>query len=153
MIKYLQLGLIGILVVALVAVLALGGGETAFTSEERFSPKDRISKDQINVYSNKVVLDIEKPMWAGFADTNSMDPFIDAGANSIEIKPSSASDISEGDVISYYYQEDIVVHRVIMVGEDAEGIFYIVKGDNNSRPDPEKVRFEQVHGVLVAVIY
>lgn len=154
MIKYVHLGLIGILAFSIIAVLVMGGEEPGlYTSPEMYSPKDRISADQIQVFSDRVVLNIEKPMWAGFADTNSMDPFIDFGANSIEIVPSSASDIEVGDVISYFYGDDLVVHRVIMIGEDEEGIFYIVKGDNNSRPDPEAVRFEQVHGVLVAVIY
>ncbi len=143
-----------VLMFSVVGVFAFMGEEPAvYTSQERMSPKDRISQDQIQVFGDRVILNIEKPMWATFSDTNSMDPFIDAGANSIEVKPSSASDISEGDVISYYHGEDLVVHRVIMVGEDSEGIFYVVKGDNNARPDPELVRFEQVHGVLVAVIY
>ena len=47
------------------------GNEPAlYTSQERMSPKDRITMDEINVYSYKVVLDIEKPMWAGFVETN-----------------------------------------------------------------------------------
>lgn len=155
MIKYIHLGLIVVLIVAILTTFGTGFEKPAgiFSTTEQMSPQDRISESQIKVYGDRVVLDIEKPMWAGFADTNSMDPFIDSGANSIEIKPSSAAEISEGDIISYEYGEDLIVHRVIMVGEDSEGIFYIVKGDNNSRPDPEKVRFEQVHGVLVAVIY
>ena len=152
MIKHLML--IAVLMLSVLGVMIFLGEEPAlYTSQERMSPKDRISQDQIQVFSDRVILNIEKPMWATFSDTNSMDPFIDAGANSIEVKPTSASDISEGDVISYYHDDDLVVHRVIMVGEDSEGIFYVVKGDNNSRPDPELVRFEQVHGVLVAVIY
>ena len=155
MMKYLYARLIGILVFVIMTAVSynLVQQPSVYTSQERYSPQDRISTDQISVMSDKVILQIEKPMWAGFADTNSMDPFIDAGANSIEVKPSNALDIKEGDVISYYLGEDILVHRVIMVGEDSEGIFYIVKGDNNSRPDPDPVRFEQVHGVLVAVIY
>lgn len=152
--KHIYLGLIMVLLLSIVGVWALTDEvSNTYITQERMSPKDRISQDQISVYKDRVVLDIENPSWAKFTDTNSMDPFIDAGANSIEIKPKSAADISTGDVISYYHGEDLIVHRVILVGEDSEGIFYIVKGDNNSRPDPEKVRFEQVNGILVAVIY
>lgn len=154
MLKYIQFGLIGILVLAIFATLNFARETPGiFTSAEMYSPKDRITEEQIEVFTDKVVLNIENPQWAGFADTNSMDPFIDSGANSIEIKPNSASEIEVGDVISYHYGEDLVVHRVIMTGEDKEGMFYLVKGDNNTQPDPEKVRFEQVNGVLVAVIY
>ena len=34
----------------------------------------RIKKDQIHVFENQVVLDIEGVTWAEFTDTNSMDP-------------------------------------------------------------------------------
>jgi hypothetical protein len=124
-----------------------------FSSPEISSPGDWIQEDQIKVYSNRVIIELEKPFWASFTNTNSMDPFLDETANAIEIKPKSPDQINPGDVISYRTEYGTIIHQVIEKGEDEEGIYYIVKGDNNSLKDPFKIRFNQIKGVLVAIIY
>lgn len=124
-----------------------------FSSAEIMSPDDRITEDQIKVYEDHVVLEIDEPIWSSFTDTNSMDPLLDAGANGIEIVPASEDDIHLGDIISYKTESGIVVHRVIDIGSDEEGIYYTVKGDNNPLEDNVKVRFEDVQGIVVAVVY
>ncbi|MBI2146640.1 signal peptidase I, partial [Candidatus Woesearchaeota archaeon] len=43
--------------------------------------------------------------------------------------------------------------RVIEKGVDDDGVYYLVKGDNNRFADPLKVRYADVVGVVVAVIY
>lgn len=124
-------------------------------SPEQLSPSDHLKESQIHVYDDRVVLDIEDATWASFTDTNSMDPFFDETANSIERKPGSPDDIKPGDIISYRSSltDGLVVHRVISRGVDSNGPYYIVKGDNNPVRDPEKVRFDQVHGVMIGIIY
>ncbi len=120
---------------------------------ERSSPGDWIKEDQIKVYGNRVVIDIDNPVWVEFADTNSMDPLFDAESHAIEIAPKRPEDIHAGDVISYGTPFGTVVHRVVEVGRDGKGIYYLVQGDNNGAADPFKVRFKDVKGVVVAVIY
>ena len=124
-------------------------------SKEKNSPYDWIKLDQINVYENEVVIKIENPEWAIYTDTNSMDPLIDSTANAIEIIPKSEEDIHLGDIIAYEpeLKEGIVTHRVIEISYDEEGWYTILKGDNNDKPDPGKVRFEQIKRVIVAIIY
>lgn len=124
-----------------------------FSSPEVSSPSDWIKEEQIKVYPDRVLLEIQNPSWAAFTDTNSMDPFLDETANAIEIKPKNPEQIKAGDVISYQSSYGLVIHRVIEKGEDEEGVYYLVKGDNNSFKDPFKVRFEEVKGVVVAIIY
>jgi signal peptidase I len=124
-----------------------------FGGQEIFSPSDWVNEEQIKVYSDKIVLNVKNATWASFTDTNSMDPFIDETSNAIEILPARAEAINIGDVISYKTNYGIIIHRVIEKGIDKEGIYYIVKGDNNKLKDPIKVRFEDVKGVVIAVIY
>jgi hypothetical protein len=124
-----------------------------FSSAEITSPWDHISEKQIRVYDDRVVLDVDDPIWSSFTDTNSMDPLLDAGANGIEIKPQFEDDIHVGDVISYKTENGIIVHRVIEISYDEEGIYYVVKGDNNPTADKDKVRFADVQGILIAVVY
>jgi len=124
-------------------------------SPERSSPSDHIKESQIHVYDNQVVIDAKGASWAAFTDTNSMDPFFDDTANSIEVMPDSADGVNVGDIISYRSSitDDLIVHRVVSKGVDGDGVFFIVQGDNNPSQDPEKIRFDQVHGVLIGIIY
>ena len=119
------------------------------------SPNDWIEEKDIFVTDDQVVIKIDNPKWASFTDTNSMDPILDDKTNAIEIVPQYPGQIEVGDIISYHgdYFKGVVIHRVIEKGVDDEGIYFILKGDNNQEPDPGKVRFDQVERVLVAVIY
>lgn len=131
----------------------LTGGSSVL--KERSSPMDRISEDQIHVYDDKVIIDLDNPEWSSFTDTNSMDPVLDKGANAIHIIPQKPSEINIGDIVAYKskYAEGTLIHRVVDIGSDEKGIYYIMKGDNNPENDPGKIRFNQVRRVLVAVIY
>jgi len=124
-------------------------------SNEQDSPADRIKESQIHVYDDMVVIEIENPEWSRFTDTNSMDPVLDYGANAIHMVPSSEDELHVGDIVAYdsEYSDATIIHRIIEIGHDEKGTYYILKGDNNPTADPGKVRFEQIQRVLVAVIY
>lgn len=138
------------------AVISLGEARlsAAFLGgKELQSPGDWVKEEQIKVYRDQVIINVNGASWAGFTDTNSMDPFIDENANAIEISPDNPQSINAGDVISYQTEKGVIIHRVLSKGEDELGVYYLVKGDNNNFGDPFKVRFENVKGVVVAVIY
>ena len=122
---------------------------------ERPSPADHIKEDQIHVYEDRVVIEIKNARWAGFVDTGSMDPFLDKESNAIQIIPEKPEDVQIGDIISYQSEmfNTVIIHRVIDIKTDEEGLYYVTKGDNNNEPDPEKIRFEMVRRLLVAIIY
>ncbi len=121
---------------------------------EQNSPNNWISENKIHVYEDYVMLDIGESNFIGFEDTGSMDPTFDSEANALEIIPKSASDITTGDIISFKAKDGkTYVHRVIQTGIDSEGNYFITKGDNNPNPDPYKIYFSDVVGVVVAVFY
>ncbi|MDO8656785.1 MAG: hypothetical protein Q7K45_06110 [Nanoarchaeota archaeon] len=156
-IRYLLLlSIVVAMILILITMFALADQQIPFTllsGQENSSPSDWVKENQIEVYPQKVILDISGAKWAGFTNTNSMDPFIDETANAIEITPSNPDVIQVGDVIAYQTSYGVLIHRVIEKGIDAEGVYYRVKGDNNRFQDPFKVRFNDVQGVVVAVIY
>ncbi|MEM4230476.1 MAG: signal peptidase I [Candidatus Pacearchaeota archaeon] len=115
-------------------------------------PTDRINESDIEIYPDKIVIKIENPSISEYADTNSMLPIIDKGANGIRIQPKSEEDIKVGDIISFDSEYGLIVHRVVEIGEDEEGKYFITKGDNNLFSDG-KVRFEQVKYITVGIIY
>ncbi len=122
---------------------------------EQPSPQDWIKEDQIEFHNDKVIIHVENPNWASFSDTNSMDPVLDRGTDAIEIVPENPSQIQIGDIVAYKSKiaNAEIVHRVLKTGYDENGWYAILKGDNNPQQDPEKVRFNQIKKVVVALIY
>lgn len=118
------------------------------------SPSDWIGDDEIAVRNRNVLLSIPNATLVAYADTNSMDPVLDESAHGIEIRPVQG-ELRAGDIISYHSKlaNVIVVHRIMFIGEDEGGTYYTTKGDNNKGQDPERIRFEDIEGVVVALIY
>ena len=129
--------------------------EEKLNNEEKPSPSDRIKDSDIEVMNNKIIINIKNPSWRSFIDSNSMDPLIDEGTTTIEIKPRNVQEIIVGDIISYDVDDyDFAfVHRVIEIGNDEQGIYFITKGDNYFQEDPNKIRFSQIEGVVVGILY
>jgi len=90
------------------------------------SPKDRVTESNVHVFADSVILDIKKPKWRKYIDSNSMDPLIDEGTTTIEIKPETEKDIQVGDIIAYNNDgaEYALVHRVVAIESD-EGMIII----------------------------
>lgn len=150
----------GVLLLAIGILIGLVGQALADSVQypngnalERSSPQDRVPESAIGVYGDRVVINLEGAQWARFADTNSMDPVIDRGANAIQVQPKSMDEIDVGDIISYRAGERVIIHRVIEKGIDEQGWYVIAKGDNNPAADPGRIRFEQITRVVVAIIY
>ncbi len=127
----------------------------AFEPDEISSPHDRIKEEQIHIFPDKVVIDVKNASWASYADTNSMDPFLDYGSNGLELTPQAEDDLFIGDVAAYESKitKELIIHRIVDIREDSKGKYFIFKGDNNSTIDPEKVRFSQIKFVLIGIIY
>lgn len=112
-----------------------------------------ISSDDIIVLPDRVIIKVNNASWATFTNSSSMLPVINHNTRSIEITPQSMDSINIGDVVAYTRNQDIIIHRVISKGVDDIGPFLIMKGDNNPVVDAQKVRFEEVTGVVIAFIY
>lgn len=122
-------------------------------AEAKHSPSDRIGDSELKMFSDRAVIEKEDLIWAKIRDTHSMEPVLNSGSISLELPPNVASDIKVGDIISFRHDNKIIIHRVADTGEDPDGWFAVTKGDNNNRPDPYKVRFENVKGVVVGILY
>jgi hypothetical protein len=129
--------------------------EEKLNGEERESPADRIKDSDVNTFSNSVRIDIKNAKWRNYIDSNSMDPLIDEGTTTIEIKPKYASEIKVGDIVAYDVDgyDYAFVHRVIDIGNDEEGVYFITKGDNFWKEDPDKLRFSDIEGIVVGILY
>ena len=140
-------------------LIKFGELESLYNNEDepkdKPSPHNWISQEEIFVYEDEVVIKVKSPEWAIFTDTKSMDPAIDSTSKAIEIMPKSTADIHIGDIVAYKskYKNGVITHRVVGIGNDTNGWYAKLKGDNNNDLDPEKVRFEQIKRIVVAIIY
>ncbi len=119
----------------------------------RASPSNYILQDQVRVFNTHVTLDIENVKWAKFKDTGSMLPIINKDSFALQIEPQCPRDINVGDIVSYKRNEDIIIHRVVHAGEDHEGPYFVLRGDNNPVNDPGKVRCEQIDRKVIGILY
>ena len=125
---------------------------TGLVSFAANAPNDWVSDDDIIVFDDMILLRIENATLSSYADSGSMKPVFDEGANGIRVVPGSEDEIEVGDIVSYRFDKMLIVHRVVEKGVDDEGVYFVMKGDNNLIVD-EKVRFGQIEYVTVGVIW
>ncbi|UCD20607.1 MAG: hypothetical protein JSW08_02410 [archaeon] len=142
-----------VLSVVLVFLFAMAYADEGFFSfvREKPSPSNWIRGNEIEVQEDRVIINLKNAVLTSYSNTNSMDPLIDEDTNGIEIKPMHYSQIKVGDIIAFNQEEKVIVHRVTNTGTDEGGWFCKVKGDNGLFN--EKIRFSQIVGVVVMLIY
>ena len=121
-------------------------------SEGKTAPQDFVKESQIQIYDDKVVINVKGASMSKYAATGSMKPTFDENANGIRIVPQSEDEINVGDIITYQSGDSLIVHRVIEKGKDSEGTYFIPKGDNNTITDG-KIRFKDIKYITIAVIW
>ena len=119
------------------------------------APGDRIAEDDISVYPQRAVIDVKQGSLGILKATGSMAPTFDQSSHLLQIVPTSADELTVGDIIAYATPDEITltVHRIAALGKDEQGWFAITKGDHYSIKDPNPVRFAAVKYVVVGILY
>ena len=125
---------------------------TGLVSFDASSPSDWVFDDDIIVFDDYIILRIANATVSNYADSGSMKPVLDLGANGIRVVPANADAIGIGDIVSFRFGGSLIVHRVVEKGIDSEGVYFITQGDNNVFAD-DKIRFEDIEYVTVGVIW
>jgi hypothetical protein len=81
-----------------------------------------------------------------------MKPLIGEWAQGIRIVPKSSNEIYVGDIVTFRFDEILVVHRVKEIGFDEFGTYYITQGDSSFWED-EKIRFEDITHITVGILW
>ncbi len=127
-------------------------GFVLLKNEKLTVPHDFITEENIIADKDQIIIKIENPVLSRYVNSESMLPILDEGTTGIGIKPGSEKDIYVGDIISFEQDGKMLVHRVIKIDNDENGIYFITKGDNNNLDDG-KIRFADIDSVLVALVY
>jgi len=83
--------------------------------------------------------------------SGSMRPTMDVGDMAIVVK-TDPNEIMEGDIIQYWKDESMVLHRVVEIYRGNEGKLYVMKGDANSVTDMDPVFPSQIKGKLMSTL-
>ena len=123
------------------------------SGQERPSPGFWINNG-ITVSANNVVIS-GKYTRVDIADTNSMDGTFDIGHTLIVKRPPELNidDVVRGDIMIYQTPYELVVHSVSDITWDDEGRYFTCWGLNNATPDGDKVRDNNIWGIVVAIVY
>ncbi len=72
-------------------------------------------------------------------------------ADFLGIHEFNPEDVKVGDIVVYdaVWFDQPVIHRVINITEKNGTTMYLIKGDNNNRPDPYYVNASQIHERVV----
>src|SRR5690606_19251510 len=123
--------------------LTLTGFVTAAPISLTDIPSDRITQENLFLTSEGLTILFENISLSYYADSGSMMPLLGPSAQGIRTVPKHQDEIEVGDIVSFEWEEKLLVHRVIEKGRDEQGVYFITKGDNAASPD-EKIRFEQI---------
>jgi len=94
------------------------------------------------------------PIYPSVIATGSMRPMTKPGDVILARKVTDVNNLHTGDVIQFKRDGVSISHRIIEIVEDREkGVpVFRTKGDNNSAPDVDLVKPEQVKGKIINVI-
>jgi signal peptidase len=82
--------------------------------------------------------------------SNSMVPTFSRGDAVIvqKIKTSEIENIEVGDIIVYYHDQKMIVHRVVSIKNANGGLVFNTKGDNNEDKDNWDITESNIKGVV-----
>ncbi len=80
--------------------------------------------------------------------SGSMKPTMDVGDVAI-ILDAPADSVQTGDIIQFWRDGEMVIHRVVEVSDEGTGRLFVTKGDANREPDAAPVYPSQVKGKVV----
>lgn len=126
---------------------------TGLSIRQNPSAPNRINESNILVYPDRIIIYLSNATISNYVDSESMKPTLDSGANGIRVQPDGPSSLAVGDIITFKRGLELIVHRIIDIGIDEKGIYYVTKGDNNPVADDGKVRFEDIEYVTVGVLW
>jgi len=117
--------------------------------------EDKSKFKEIGIYFIIIVVAFISSQHMNVVVSKSMEPVLYRGdivltqkTNFMGLNEFNASDTNVGDIVIYnatWFNDGPVIHRVIGSGTDSKGRkYFVIKGDNNPRPDPAVVYPPQI---------
>lgn len=144
---FLQIGIIVFLFLLIALSFFLG---YSIDKSVDYAPSLQINKNQLYEQSFVDFLSMNKLSISDVTGTGSMKPCISRTSIIIYRNDFTEDNLKIGDIVYDTFHK--VLHRIVKIGQDEKGKYYIVQGDNNEIYDG-KIRFSDIKGVVVGIIY
>ena len=155
--------ILGILIIAVLftivgfylALMSITEFNNSGLQHTKLAPYPVINESQITLTDNSICIEIPNAEIGRYAATGSMKPTLDENSIGIRIKITNESQVHIGDIVSYQHENDTIIHRVIGISQDPNGIYFTMKGDNNlmSISYENKVRFKDLKYLTVGMLW
>jgi len=126
------------------------------SGKERISPNDWVLYNQIAYDSQTRTLKVgglePEVKVFGVADTGSMDGLMDYGHHVVLTTNFDRNKLAIGDIVAFSYV-NLILHRIVEMGEDGKGRWYRTRGDNCIDNDPYLLRQKDMLWLCIAIIY
>ena len=147
----------GIVLFALIIIISVSLLYAAGVSNQEYSNENNngnslITEKDIEIQPDRIIIKINNALIGKYAPTGSMLPVLNENTIGIKIVPESENEINIGDIVSFRKDGYLIIHRVVEKSQDAEGTYFITKGDNNFFSDG-KIRFEDIEYKTIILIY
>ncbi|MBI2047406.1 hypothetical protein HYT26_04575 [Candidatus Pacearchaeota archaeon] len=149
-IKRIFASFVAVFSIVLVILLYLSNGVSS--SGNSFITDDSAIGKNVEIYPDRIVINIENASIGRYAPTGSMLPTLNEKTTGIKVVPMSEDDIHKGDIVSFRKDGLLIIHRVAEKGTDKNGTYFITKGDNNLFNDG-KIRFKDIEYKTIMLIY
>ncbi|HLD12212.1 MAG TPA: S26 family signal peptidase [Candidatus Nanoarchaeia archaeon] len=113
---------------------------------EQPSPQQRITLEDITQTTNDLTIHKPATLLVHYTNTNSMDPTLDENSIGIEL-PYTNQQLHEGDIISYDYEGQRLVHRI----QTINGNTLTLQGDNSNTS--HTITDKNIKGILIGILY
>ena len=127
------------------------------SGKEKISPNDWVRCDQIAYDEQTRTLKVgglePEVQVFGIADTGSMDGLMAYGHNVILTSNFDRNKLAAGDIVAYQVYANLVLHRIVEIGEDSQGRWYHTRGDNCIDNDPYRLRNDNIKWLCLGLIY
>jgi signal peptidase I len=146
--------IIGILLGVLLVLgtnLIIKGSPTITGNAIFNSPNNWLTEESIQLKDDQIIINVNNSKIISYSDVKSMEPYVNENALSIILNP-KIQELEIGDVIIFRKNGILITHRIILIGNDNSGRYFLTQGDNNEISDG-KIRFEQIEGVVAGILY
>jgi hypothetical protein len=91
--------------------------------------------------------------YSTFTDTRSMIPTFGKDAVALQKDTKLKWTVKEGDIVTFSFNNNLTIHRIVDINKNKNGVYYTFKGDNLYLNDPVDIKKNELVSKTKVIIY
>lgn len=135
--------------------LSVQSGISLQNQKRSIPPSPQGSFNSLVLVKNGIGLSYNGAKVFGVYDTKSMEPGISVNHTIIATTTFDSANLKIGQIVSYLPDDSKteIVHRIIAINSNPQGICYTLQVDNNQVPDKECVKPSQITSLVLGILF